>query len=261
MKYLVLKKTTIFVAVMFCVMAVIISLPFGQNCVAGVFFGESLRKIPVYCVDTDVKQVAISFDAAWGGDKTEGIMQLLKEYDVGATFFLVGFWVEKYPELVKKIEQNGYEIGTHSNTHPDMTKLSSMQMNTELKKSVELIENLVTQKVRLFRAPYGAYNNELIGTAESMNLQTIQWSVDSLDWKGISGAEIANRVVNNVQNGSIILCHNNSDHILDALPIIFERLKNYKDKKWFDLAYNEVINMTEKLEDEIWKKNLIGLKN
>ncbi len=226
MHYLILKKSTIIFVVLFCTLAVIVSLPFGQNCVAGVFFGETVRKVPIYSVQTDEKKVAISFDAAWGADKTEKIMELLDEYDVNATFFLVGFWVEKFPELVTEIENRGFEIGTHSNTHPDMTKLSVEQMETELQTSIDLIQNLTTKKVELFRAPYGSYNNQLLTTAEDMGLTTIQWSVDSLDWKGISGAEIAERIMSRVSNGSIILCHNNSDHIIDALPIIFDRLKN-----------------------------------
>jgi len=226
MKYLIFKKTTLIIGITFCLLAIIVSLPFGQNCVAGVFFGETVRKIPVYCVSTGEKQVAISFDAAWGADKTEKIMDLLDEYNVSATFFLVGFWVEKFPDLVTAIENRGFEIGTHSNTHPDMTKLTAEQMESELQTSIDLIENLTTKDVKLFRAPYGSYNNQLLTTAEKLGLQTIQWDVDSLDWKGISGAEISGRVVNKVKNGSIILCHNNSDHILDALPIIFDRLKN-----------------------------------
>ena len=104
-----------------------------------VFFGYSTRKVPVYCVETEEKQVAISFDAAWGADKTKQIIEICKEYNVRATFFLVGFWVDKYGDMVKYIDQNGFEIGTHSNTHPDMVKLSATEQDMELKKSMELI--------------------------------------------------------------------------------------------------------------------------
>ncbi|MBO5103307.1 MAG: polysaccharide deacetylase family protein [Clostridia bacterium] len=193
---------------------------------AAVFFGDNLRKIPVYNVQTEEKRVAISFDAAWGADKTEKIMEILKEYNANATFFLVGFWSEKYPEIVKQIHTNGFEIGTHSNTHPDLTKLSQEQVRLELEESISKIKACDDSiEVKYFRAPFGAYNNTVIETAESLNLQTIQWNVDSLDWKGISGSEIATRILNRVNNGSIILCHNNSDHILDALPIVLDRLK------------------------------------
>ncbi len=197
---------------------------------ASVYFGASLRKVPIYYVNTEEAKVAISFDAAWGADKTEKIMEICKEYGVNATFFLTGFWVEDYPEMVKKIYDNGFEIGTHSNTHPDMTKLSKSQMKMELETCCDLITKITNQKIELFRPPFGAYNDTLIETATELGLKTIQWDVDSLDWKGLSAMEITNRIINGAHNGSIILCHNNSDHILDALPIVLDRLqkKGYK---------------------------------
>ncbi len=227
MKFLVIKRTVIWSAFMFIVLCAVLAIPLGENSMSAVFFGDNLRKIPVYNVDTTEKKVAISFDAAWGADKTEQIMEILDEYDVNATFFLVGFWAEKYPDLVKKIHENGYEIGTHSNTHPDLTKLSNEQIRLELTTSIEAINTAVGSDVgvKLFRAPYGAYNNSVIEAAEDLGLQTIQWNVDSLDWKGISGAEITERIMTRVSAGSIILCHNNSDHILDALPVVLDRLK------------------------------------
>ena len=226
MKFLVVKKTVIWATLGIIVLCAILAMPLGENSMSAVFFGDNLRKVPVYNVDTQEKRVAISFDAAWGADKTEGIMELLKEYDVNATFFIVGFWAEKYPEIVAKIHENGYEIGTHSNTHPDLTKLNREQINLELTQSMDKIKAACPDaEIKLFRAPYGAYNNTVIETAEDLGLMTIQWDVDSLDWKGLSGAEIATRILDRVKSGSIILCHNNSDHILDALPIVLDRLK------------------------------------
>ncbi len=228
MKFLVIKRTVVWSAFMFIVLCAVLAIPLGENSMSAVFFGDNLRKVPVYNVDITEKKIAISFDAAWGADKTEQIMEILNEYDANATFFLVGFWAEKYPELVKKIHENGYEIGTHSNTHPDLTKLSAEQIKLELQTSMDTIKSAVGDElnIKLFRAPYGAYNNTVIETAESLGLQTIQWNVDSLDWKGISGAEISERIMTRASPGSIILCHNNSDHILDALPIVLDRLKN-----------------------------------
>ena len=225
MKFVVLKRSVLWLAFFSIMLCGILSVPLGENSMAAVFFGDNLRKVPIYNVQTEEKRVAISFDAAWGADKTEKIMEILQEYDANATFFLVGFWSEKYPELVKQIHENGFEIGTHSNTHPDMTKLNKEQIKLELEQSIAKMKEAADVEVELFRAPYGAYNNDVIEVAESMNLQTIQWDVDSLDWKGLSGGEIATRILNRIKPGSIILCHNNSDHILDALPIILDRLK------------------------------------
>lgn len=226
MKFLIIKKSVLWMALASIVLCAVLSMPLGENAMSAVFFGDNLRKVPIYNVDTEKKQVAISFDAAWGADKTAGIVEILKEYNANATFFLVGFWTEKFPDMVKLIHESGLEIGTHSNTHPDMAKLSGEQMKLELEQSIAKIKNVVDVDVQLFRAPFGSYNNTLLDTATSLGLRTIQWDVDSLDWKGLSGAEITKRILNGVKNGSIILCHNNSDHILDALPIVLDRLKN-----------------------------------
>ena len=219
------KFRTIRIVMLILLVVVLLSVNVGGYTPASVYFGNALRKVPVYYVATDKKQVAISFDAAWGADKTEKIVEICKEFNIKATFFLVGMWVEKYPEMVKMIYDNGFEIGTHSNTHPDMTKLSEEKQKLELSTSMNLIKNITGQDVKIFRPPYGAYNDTLITTAESLGLVTVQWDVDSLDWKGLSAMEINNRVLNGVRNGSIILCHNNSDHILDALPIMLDRLQ------------------------------------
>lgn len=183
------------------------------------------RKLPVYSVKTDENKVSISFDAAWGADKTRDIMNMCDSYGIKATFFLVGFWVERYPEMVKEIYNRGFEIGLHSNTHPDMTKLTNNEIEQELQVNIALIEKITGKKPILFRPPFGYYNNKLIEKCEEMGIQCIQWSVDSLDWKGLSASEIAGRVISKSENGSIILCHNNSANIIGALKMIFEHFK------------------------------------
>lgn len=241
MHFIVIKMKSLLSTVALLIVVCLLMVNVNGNAVASVYFGNNLRRIPIYNVKTDEKVVAISFDAAWGADKTEKIMDILKEYNANATFFLVGFWVENYPEITKKIAENGFEIGTHSNTHPDMVKLNSEQIKLELETSVKTIEETTNKKVELFRAPFGSYNDNLINTAEDLGLTTIQWDVDSLDWKGISAVDITTRVLNKVFNGSIILCHNNSDHILDALPMILDRLqkRGYTIKCIGDIIYKE----------------------
>ncbi len=186
----------------------------------------SARLLPIYSVATEEKKVAISFDCAWGVEYTDKLLDIMQQNDVRCTFFAVQFWVEKYPEYAQKIVQAGHELGTHSRTHSYMSKLNETQIKDELKSSTEAIERVTGQKTNLFRAPYGDYDNQLIQTATSMGLYTIQWDVDSLDWKNLSGTEIALRIVNGAKNGSIILCHNNGLHTAEALPMVFSTLKN-----------------------------------
>lgn len=225
MHFFVLKAKSLKFGFIVLLCTIMLCLSFNSSySLASVFFGSALREIPIYNVQTDKKEVAISFDAAWGADKTAGIVSLLKQHNARATFFLVGFWAEDYPDMVKMIDQSNMEIGTHSNTHPDFTKLSVEQMRNELQTSMDIIKNITNKGVKLFRPPYGAYNDNVINTAKDLGLTTIQWDVDSLDWKGISATEITTRILNKVKNGSIILCHNNSDHIVEALPMILERL-------------------------------------
>lgn len=251
MKFVVIKKRGVWLCIIAVISLILLSIPYNGGASASVYFGNAPRLVPIYSVDTEEKKVAISFDTAWGADKTEGILEILKEYKVNATFFMVGFWVEDYPELVKAIDEQGIEIGTHSNTHPDFVKLSETQMELELSTSINSIENITGKKVNLFRAPYGSYNNTMLRLTDKMGLKTIQWDVDTLDWKGLSGTEICERVMNRVKNGSIILCHNNADHVLEALPLMLERLIN---------AGYEVVSVGELLIDNDYYIDSLGVQ-
>ena len=241
MKFFIFRLSTLKKIALCTLLLALTALTFETGSIAGVYFGQSLKRVPIYSVETAEPMVAISFDAAWGADKTERIMEILKEHDVDATFFLVGFWVDKYKEMVKKISDNGFEIGTHTNTHPDLTKFDAERIKLELSTSCKAIEEITGKPVELFRAPYGAYNDTVLDEAEKLKLKTIQWDVDSLDWKGLSAKDISMRVISGVKNGSIVLFHNNSDNILDALVIILETLKSkgYKIVSVGDLVIKE----------------------
>ena len=191
-----------------------------------VFYGGAPRKLPIYSVETAQKRLAITFDCAWGTEYTDAILETLAREGVRATFFMVQFWAEKYPEYVKKIDEAGCEIGTHSATHSYMSRQSEGQIREELRTSCAAIESVTGKKVELFRAPYGDYDDLLVETAQSMGLYTIQWDVDSLDWKDLSAQEIASRILGRAREGSIILCHNNGLHTAEALPAVLCALKN-----------------------------------
>ena len=199
------------------------------------------RSLPIYSVATDEKKVAISFDCAWGVEYTDTLLTTMENYGVRCTFFAVQFWVEKYPEYAKKIVDAGHELGTHSRTHSYMSKQTKEQIQDELKTSCEAIERATGQKTDLFRAPYGDYDDLLIDTASQMGLFTVQWDVDSLDWKNLSATEMSLRIVNGTKNGSIILCHNNGLHTAEALPVIFSTLQNkgYEFVPIGELIYRE----------------------
>lgn len=183
------------------------------------------KEIPIYYVDRPDKKIAISFDAAWGDDHTGAILDILDQYQVKTTFFLVDFWVEKFPDDVKEIVARGHEVGNHSATHPDMTGLSAEQIQKELQITADRIESLTGVKPTLFRSPFGAYNNRLIEVSRENGYHVIQWSVDSLDWKDITAEQIVERVTSGVEPGAIVLFHNNATHVEEYLPAILEKLQ------------------------------------
>ena len=148
-------------------------------------FANNDRKLPIYCVETDKKQVANSFEAAWGNDDTQTLIDILKEYDVPATFFVVGSWVDKYPESVKALSDAGHQIQNHSNTHPHMPQLSKEQMIDELQSCNKKIEAITGVCPTLHRPPNGDFDNALIESTESIDMYTIQWNVETLATKVI----------------------------------------------------------------------------
>lgn len=184
------------------------------------------RKIPIYCVEKSEKTISISFDAAWGNEDTEQLIEELAQYHVKATFFVVGQWVDKYPESVKALSDAGHEVMNHSNTHPHMPQLSAAQMAAEIQACNEKIAAITGVTPKLLRPPYGDYNNTLVETLKNMGMYCIQWDVDSLDWKDLSAEEITKRVTSRVKNGSIVLFHNAAKHTPEALPTILDELIN-----------------------------------
>lgn len=208
---------------------------------SAVYFGGSNRKLPIYSVEREDNKISISFDCAYGADYTLSLLDVLDEYNVKCTFFCVEFWVNKFPDMVKEIISRGHEIGTHSKTHPKMSTLNEEKIKEELSSSITAIEKLTNKKVNLFRAPFGDYNDRLLTVAESLGLYTIQWDVDSIDWKDISADAIVKRVVSKTKSGSIILCHNNGKNTAKALPYVLSNLieKGYKFVKISELIYKE----------------------
>lgn len=242
------KKSLFRGAVLFCATLVLFLSMFFINATAvrkrienQLLTTTASRSLPIYSVETSEKKVAISFDCAWGVEHTDELLQMMEQHNVRCTFFAVQFWVEKYPEYVKKIHDAGHEIGTHSRTHSYMSKQTEAEIKDELHSSSLAIEKITGVKTTLFRAPYGDYDNLLIDSATSMGLYTIQWDVDSLDWKNLSATEIAMRIINGAKNGSIILCHNNGLHTAEALPLIFSTLQNkgYEFVPIGELIYKE----------------------
>ena len=162
------------------------------------------RQLPIYCVQRDQKVCSISFDAAWGADNTQKILDVLSEYGVTCTFFVVGNWADQYPEQAKAIVDSGNELMNHSNAHDHYNSLTADEIIADV--------NTCNDKI------------EALTGIRSIGMEPIQWDVDSLDWKGISASEITKRVTGKVQSGSIVLFHNAGEHTPEALPDILDYL-------------------------------------
>ena len=184
----------------------------------------SQRVLPIYSVERDSKAIALSFDAAWGNEDTQLLIDILNQYNVKATFFLVGDWVDCYPESVKQLYDAGMEIGNHSDNHAHFTKLSSEGITADVSACNEKIKAITGAAPTLFRCPYGEYDDHVVSAINNMGMQVIQWDVDSLDWKELSAEEIYERVTSRAAPGSICLFHNAALHTPEALPSIIECL-------------------------------------
>ncbi len=184
MKIFVITKKTGILFVM--ILALVLSLTYiGKNQVMPV--SGAKRDLPIYCVQKDEseKVVALSFDAAWGNEDTQTLIDILGKYNVKTTFFVVGGWVDKFPESVKQLSDAGHEIMNHSDTHPHMTQISVEKMKEEVQKCDEKIMAITGVRPTLFRAPYGDYNNDVVGAMREIGHYTIQWDVETLATAGI----------------------------------------------------------------------------
>ena len=162
--------------------------------------------------------------SAWGNEDTQQLIDILAKYQVTATFFVVGEWVDKFPESVKALSDAGHEVMNHSNNHAHFSKLSRDQIVADLNACNDKIEAVTGTRPTLFRPPYGEYDDNVISSVRSIGMEPIQWDVDSLDWKDLSAGEITKRVTTKVQAGSIVLFHNAAKHTPASLSGIIETL-------------------------------------
>jgi polysaccharide deacetylase family sporulation protein PdaB len=204
-----------------------------NNQLSKVFFHASTKE----------KEVALTFDDGPDDKYTPRVLDILKNYHIHATFFLVGEHAEKYPQMVKRIAQEGHEIGNHTWDHSDLTKLSKEQITQEVTKTDDVINKAADITPKLFRAPYGAVNKDVLAISETSGHQTIGWSVDTLDWDGKTVSEILHNVDKETGPGGIILMHSaggkggHLEHTVEALPTLIHNLeqKGYRFVQVSDL--------------------------
>lgn len=196
------------------------------------------RLLPVYSVDCPDKKIAITFDVAWENSNTEELIQILKDNDAKATFFITGDWCDRYPDDVRKFYEAGHEIENHSDKHPHVLGANVNDLIADTRECSRKIKMLTGEEPTLYRAPYGEFDDSLITTLDGMGMQVIQWDVDSVDWKKPSAADIKKKVIKGVKPGSILLFHNDLENTTEALP---EILKELKSQGYKFVSVNELI--------------------
>ncbi len=195
----------------------------GEN---AIITSAAIKELPIYNVQTTENKVALTMNCAWNADDIDKILDILEKNQVKITFFVVGDWVDKYPEALKKIAEAGHEIGNHSNTHPHVNNLSMEENIKQIQECSNKIKNITGSGSILYRAPYGEYNNNVIKSAKQASHITIQWNLDTLDYNGLTAEQMWARLNGKLSNGSIILMHNGTKHTADSLEMILQNIKN-----------------------------------
>lgn len=212
------------------------------------------EKMPIFRVNREDKAISLTFDINWAETEyLQSILDVLDKYNVKGTFFIMGGWVNYTPEnkeKLVKIHEGGHEVASHSYIHPMFTKVSEERIKEELEKTDKVIEETIGIKPKLFRFPSGDYNKQCFDTVTSLGYTSIQWDVDSVDWKQ-SGSDIEyERVMKKVKPGSILLFHNNAKYTPDNLDRIINKLQGdgYSFIPVGELIYSENYYVNEQGE-------------
>ncbi len=194
--------------------------------------------LPIYSVDTEENKIALTINCAWNANDIDLILETLSNNQVKATFFMVGDWVSKFPDAVKKIYESGNEIANHSESHTHINNLNYEKNVEEITKCSDRIKDITGNNTTLYRGPYGEYNDTVIKSANDTNHIMIQWSIDTLDYNGLTAEQMWERIEPKLENGSIILMHNGTENTALGLDMI---IKNIKEKGFEPVTVSELI--------------------
>ncbi|SCG83396.1 putative protein ylxY [Proteiniborus sp. DW1] len=233
--YIRFKTLIIAITIAIIILALIILLSFNFSSKAKDIFNID----DVYYKGTiDEKLIAFACNVDWGNECIPGMLDIFRENNIKITFFVTGRWAEKNPELLKKIYENGHEIGNHGYFHRDYDKLNYEDNRDEINKADKVITDILGIKSVYFAPPSGAYNKETIKAANELGYKVIMWSIDTIDWRKDSTKDkIINRVISKHHNSAIVLMHPKEETV-KALPVI---IQNLKDKGYQIGAVSDII--------------------
>ena len=243
------KIVTYFISVLTVVLLFFVASTLNKNDETVETSATGERLLPIYNVKTEEKKVAFTMNCAWNADDIDNILETLENENVKITFFMVGEWIDKYPEAVEKIYKAGHEIANHSDTHKHVNNLSYNDNVKEIVSANEKIKKITGVENKLYRAPYGEYNNTVIKAAKENGYIPIQWNLDTLDYTGITGEEMWNRIEGKLKEGDIILSHNGTKHTADSLEML---IKNIKEKGF------EIVKVSDLIYQDNYKIDING---
>lgn len=192
-----------------------------RNPVSNIILQQKYPETIVLRGDTTQLQVALTFDDGPDPRFTPQVLDILNQYDIPATFFVMGARAEVYPDIVRRMVDEGHIVGNHTYWHPNLVEQADVAvLEREVNQTEDLLENMIGYRTKLFRAPYGFLYDELVEKLAEMNYSVIGWSVDSLDWRELSPQDTAYNVLSNVEPGSIILMHDGGDWDADRTSTI-----------------------------------------
>lgn len=188
------------------------------------------KELPIYSVETKDKKVALTFNVATGNENLYELLTILDDYNVRATFFITGSWVDQYPEDLKAIAASGHDLGNRSENHRHMSKLSYEESKEEIQMLHEKVKNVTGIEMNLFRVPYDDYNNTIIQSAKALGYHTVRWDINSEDWRDYGTNDIIKRCTQdeNLGNGSILLLHTGTKFTIHAMEDVITELQNQK---------------------------------
>jgi len=176
---------------------------------------------------TEQKVVALTFDHSWGNKYTPSILNTLRQNNVKVTFFIMGPWAEKYPDVARQMVTDGHEIASHGYRHENYGDMSAEWVRADIQKAQSQIKEVTGVSATLIRPPNGDYSQTSLRVADELGYKTIIWNIDSLDWKNPGRDVIVERVMKRIKPGAIILLHasDTPEQTADALPILLARIK------------------------------------
>lgn len=199
----------------------------------------------IYKVNTNQNVIALTFDISWGTERLEPILKTLRDENItSATFFVSSVWSQAHPDLVQKIKDAGYEIGSHGHMHTNYSELENDEIRMQIQTAHSIITNIVGNEPKLLRLPNGDFDKRVLQIASDLNYKVIQWGTDAEDWLDVTAEQITARVTEQAQPGDIVLLHASDSakqtHL--ALPSIIEQLRA---NNYTFVSVSELLNYTE----------------